>query len=48
MFTGFVKGIPLEIEEAALIDGCSPLQVFFQSFDSDIETNDYFNSDPVN
>ena len=30
MFTGFVKGIPLEIEEAALIDGCSPLQVFFK------------------
>lgn len=29
MFTGFVKGIPLEIEEAALIDGCSPLQVYF-------------------
>ncbi|MDO5136546.1 MAG: carbohydrate ABC transporter permease [Eubacteriales bacterium] len=30
MFTGFVKGIPLEIEEAALIDGCSPLQVYFR------------------
>lgn len=30
MFTGFVKGIPLEIEEAALIDGCSPLQVYVQ------------------
>lgn len=30
MFTSFVKGIPLEIEEAALIDGCSPLQVYFQ------------------
>ena len=30
MFTGFVKGIPLEIEEAALIDGCNPLQVYFQ------------------
>ncbi len=29
MFTGFVKSIPLEIEEAALIDGCSPLQTFF-------------------
>lgn len=29
MFTGFVKGIPLEIEEAALIDGCNPLQVYF-------------------
>lgn len=30
MFTGFVKGIPLEIEEAALIDGCNPVQVYFQ------------------
>lgn len=30
MFTGFVKGIPIEIEEAALIDGCSPLQTFFR------------------
>lgn len=29
MFTGFVKSIPLEIEEAALIDGCGPLQTFF-------------------
>ena len=30
MFTCFVKGSPLEIEEAAMIDGCSPLQVFFK------------------
>lgn len=30
MFTGFVKSIPLEIEEAAMIDGCNPLQTFFQ------------------
>lgn len=30
MFTGFVKGIPMEIEEAALIDGCNPAQVYFQ------------------
>ena len=30
MFTGCVKGIPLEIEEAALIDGCNPVQVYFQ------------------
>ena len=30
MFTGFVKGIPLEIEEAALIDGCNPIQVYFR------------------
>lgn len=29
MFSGFVKSIPLEIEEAALIDGCGPLQTFF-------------------
>ena len=28
MFTGFVRGIPMEIEEAALIDGCSPWQVY--------------------
>ena len=30
MFTGFVKSIPLEIEEAAVIDGCNPLQTFFR------------------
>ena len=30
MFTGFVKSIPLEIEEAAMIDGCTPLQTFFR------------------
>lgn len=30
MFTGFVKGIPIEIEEAATIDGCGPLQTFFK------------------
>ena len=29
MFTGFVKGISLEIEEAAMIDGCNPIQTFF-------------------
>ena len=29
MFVGFVKSIPLEIEEAAMIDGCNPLQTFF-------------------
>ena len=29
MFVGFVKGIPLEIEEAAAIDGCGPLRTFF-------------------
>lgn len=30
MFTGFVKSIPLEIEEAAQIDGCNPIQAYFQ------------------
>lgn len=30
MFTGFMKSIPLEIEEAAMIDGCNPLQTFFE------------------
>lgn len=29
MFSGFIKSIPLEIEEAAMIDGCNPLQTFF-------------------
>ena len=29
MFCGFVKTIPVEIEEAALIDGCTPLRTFF-------------------
>ncbi|MDD6459260.1 MAG: carbohydrate ABC transporter permease [Absicoccus porci] len=30
MFCGFVKSIPIEIEEAAMIDGCTPLQTFFK------------------
>ena len=30
MFTGFVKSLPLEIEEAAAIDGCGPVRTFFQ------------------
>ncbi|MDH4658421.1 carbohydrate ABC transporter permease [Corynebacterium pyruviciproducens] len=30
MFAGFVKSIPLDIEEAAVIDGCSPLQNYFR------------------
>lgn len=30
MFTGFVKSMPIAIEEAAMIDGCNPLQIFFQ------------------
>lgn len=30
MFCGFVKSIPLEIEEAAMIDGCTPIQTYFR------------------
>ncbi|MFD1177570.1 carbohydrate ABC transporter permease [Paenibacillus puldeungensis] len=30
LFSGFVKSIPLEIEEADLIDGCNPVQSFFK------------------
>lgn len=30
MFSGFIKGIPQEIEEAAKIDGCNPVQTFFK------------------
>ena len=30
MFSGFVKSIPVEIEEAAMIDGCGPIQMFFR------------------
>ena len=29
MFVGFIKGLPLEIEEAAAIDGCGPIRTFF-------------------
>jgi raffinose/stachyose/melibiose transport system permease protein len=29
MFAGFMKSIPIEVEESAMIDGCSPLQTFF-------------------
>lgn len=29
MFVGFIKSIPLEIEEAAAIDGCGPLRTYF-------------------
>ncbi len=29
MFTGFVKDLPLDIEEAAAIDGCGPIRSFF-------------------
>ncbi|MBU9744406.1 carbohydrate ABC transporter permease [Diplocloster agilis] len=30
MFCGFVKSIPIDIEEAAMIDGCNPVQTFFR------------------
>lgn len=30
MFCGFIKSIPLEVEEAAMIDGCTPIETFFQ------------------
>ena len=30
MFCGFVKSIPIEVEEAAMIDGCNPLQTYFR------------------
>ncbi len=30
MFNGFAKSIPIEIEEAAMIDGCNPLQTYFR------------------
>lgn len=29
MFVGFIKGVPLEIEEAAMIDGCGPVRTYF-------------------
>ena len=29
IFSGFVKGIPIEIEEAAVVDGCNPVKMFF-------------------
>ena len=30
MFCGFIKSIPLEVEEAAMLDGCTPLKTFFR------------------
>ncbi len=30
MYSGFVKSVPIEIEEAAMIDGCTPVQMFFK------------------
>jgi raffinose/stachyose/melibiose transport system permease protein len=29
MFSGFVKAMPIEVEEAAMIDGCTPVHTFF-------------------
>lgn len=29
MFSGFIKSVPIDIEESAIIDGCNPLQTFF-------------------
>ncbi len=29
MFCGFVRSVPLEVEEASMIDGCNPVQTFF-------------------
>ena len=29
LFSGFVRSIPLEVEEAAMIDGCGPLRMFY-------------------
>ena len=45
MFTGFMKSVPMEIEEAAMIDGCNPIQIFFKVVFPILETmwvwNDY-------
>jgi raffinose/stachyose/melibiose transport system permease protein len=30
MFSGFIKSVPIDIEEAAMIDGCNPIQVYFR------------------
>src|SRR5690606_14926514 len=30
LFHGFIKSIPLEVEEAATVDGCNPISVFFR------------------
>ena len=29
MFAGFMKAVPIEVEEASMIDGCNPIQTFF-------------------
>lgn len=30
MFSGFMKSVPIEVEEAAMIDGCNPIQTYFK------------------
>lgn len=30
MFCGFMKSVPIEIEEASMIDGCNPIQTYFK------------------
>ena len=45
MFAGFVKSIPVEIEEAAMIDGCTPLQIFFKVVVPIFEANHGFRRD---
>ena len=40
MFTGFVKSMPIAIEEAAMIDGCNPIQIFFKGRLPDFEADD--------
>ncbi len=44
MFAGFVKNMPLEIEEAAMIDGCNPVQMFFKIVLAHHEAHDIFRS----
>ena len=39
-FCSFAKGVPREIDEAAIIDGCNPLQLFFSRADANIKTGD--------
>ena len=45
MITGFMKGIPLEIEEAAMIDGCTPIQTFFSIVKANFGFCRYFTGD---
>ena len=45
MFTGFMKSIPLEIEEAAMIDGCTPIQYFFQGGPANLKTDLHYGND---